>query len=72
MEKLIGLKDLRLNMDKYVAEIKAGKSFVVLKQSKPIFKLTPVDIDNDRWEEVIDFTKIKRGGVDIDALLAAL
>jgi len=72
METLIGLKDLRLNMNKYVAEIKAGKSFVVLKQSKPIFKLTPVDADDDRWEEVVDFTKIKRGGVDIDALLAAL
>lgn len=71
MENLIALKDLRLNMDKYAAEVKAGKSFIVLKQSKPLFRITPIDEDNN-WEEVINFTKIKKGGVDIDALLAAL
>lgn len=71
MEKLIALKDLRLNMEKYSAQVKAGKSFIVLKQSKPIFRITPIDEDNE-WEEVINFTKIKKGGVDLDALLAAL
>lgn len=71
MEKLIGLKDLRLNMNKYADEVKAGKSFIVLKQSKPLFKLSPVD-DDDNWEEVINFAKIKKGGVNIDELLAAL
>lgn len=71
MEKLIGLKDLRLNMDKYASEVKAGKSFIVLKQSKPLFKLSPVGED-DAWEEVINFAKIKKGGVNIDELLAAL
>jgi len=71
MEGLIALKDLRLNMDKYATEVKAGKSFIVLKQSKPLFKLTPIDEDNS-WEEVINFAKIKKGGVNIDELLAAL
>ena len=71
MESLIALKDLRLNMDKYTAAVKAGKSFIVLKQSKPIFKLSPVDEDA-RWEEAVNFTKIKKGGVDIDELLKAL
>jgi len=71
MENLIALKDLRLNMEKYATEVKAGKSFIVLKQSKPLFKITPID-DDDSWEEVINFTKIKKGGVDLDALLAAL
>jgi antitoxin (DNA-binding transcriptional repressor) of toxin-antitoxin stability system len=71
MESLIALKDLRLNMDKYASEVKAGKSFIVLKQSKPIFKLSPVDEDG-RWEEAVNFTKIKKGGVDIDELLKAL
>jgi len=71
MESLIALKDLRLNMEKYTAEVKAGKSFIVLKQSKPIFKLSPV-YEDGRWEEVINFTKIKKGGVDIDELLKAL
>lgn len=71
MENLIGLKDLRLNMDKYTAEVKAGKSFIVLKQSKAIFKLAPIDDDGD-WEELINFAKIKKGGVNIDELLAVL
>ena len=71
MENMIALKDLRLNMDKYANEVKTGKSFIVLKQSKPLFRLTPIDEDN-RWEEVINFTKIRKGGVNIDELLAAL
>lgn len=71
MESLIALKDLRLNMDKYAKEVKAGKSFIVLKQSKPLFKLSPVNEDSD-WEEVINFAKIKKGGVNIDELLASL
>lgn len=71
MENLIGLKDLRLNMEKYATAVKAGKSFIVLKQSKPLFKITPVNEDGE-WEEVVNFTKVKRGGIDIDELLAAL
>ncbi len=71
MESLIALKDLRLNMDKYASEVKAGKSFIVLKQSKPLFKISPVSEDGD-WEEAVNFTKIKKGGVSIDELLKAL
>jgi antitoxin (DNA-binding transcriptional repressor) of toxin-antitoxin stability system len=71
MENLIALKDLRLNMEKYAAKVKFGQSFIVLKQSKPIFRITPVDEEND-WQEVVDFTKIKKGGVNIDELLNRL
>jgi len=71
MENLIALKDLRLNMDKYANKVKAGESFVVLKQSKPLFKITPINEDNN-WEEVINFAKLKKGGVSIDELLAVL
>lgn len=71
MESLIALKDLRLNMEKYANEVKAGKSFIVLKQSKPLFKITPVAEDGD-WEEVINFAKIKKGGVNIKELLSSL
>jgi antitoxin (DNA-binding transcriptional repressor) of toxin-antitoxin stability system len=68
MDNLIGLKDLRLNMNKYVNEVKAGKSFIVLKQSKAIFKLTPIDED-ENWEEVVNFAKIKKGGVNLKELI---
>lgn len=74
MENIIALKELRLNMEKYANEVKSGKSFIVLKQSKPIFKLSPVNesANDERWDEVINFTEIKKGGVDIDSLLKAL
>jgi antitoxin (DNA-binding transcriptional repressor) of toxin-antitoxin stability system len=72
METLIGLKDLRLHMDKYATEVSAGKTFTVLKQNKPVFKITPVDAPSEEWEEVINFAKIKKGGVNIDELLAIL
>ena len=71
MENLVSLKELRLNMEKYANQVKSGKSFIVLKQSKPLFKVSPIN-ESDDWEEVINFTKIKKGGVNIDELLAAL
>lgn len=71
MEKLVALKELRLNMGKYAKEVQSGKSFIVLKQSKPLFKISPVENEGD-WEEIINFAKIKKGGVKIDELLKAL
>ena len=41
-----------------------------MKNNKPIFKIFP--IDNEKWEEVIDFTKIQKGGINIDDLLKRL
>ena len=71
MENIIALKDLRLNMAKYVQEIKSGRSFVVVKRSKPIFRIAPLESDN-QWEEIGDFTKINKGGVDIDDIMTRL
>ena len=68
MEKIIGLKELRQKMSKYAQEVKKGHSFIIVKQSKPLFKITPLD----EWEEVADFTKIKKGGVDIKEILSRL
>lgn len=71
MNKIIGLKELRQNVTKYARKVKAGESFIVVKRSAPLFKITPIDEDL-KWEEVIDFTKIHRGGVDIDEVLKRL
>jgi prevent-host-death family protein len=71
MENLVGLKDLRLNMEKYAQKVKAGQSFVVVKKNKPLFRLSSIN-ENEKWEEMIDFTKIKNGGVNIDESLAHL
>ncbi len=69
---IVGLKDLRQNSARYANLVRQGQSFVVVKRSKPLFKLSPVDAADELWEEVVDFTKIKRGGIAIKELLARL
>lgn len=71
MEKIVGLKEFRNNVEAYTLKVKRGDSFIVVKRSKPIFKIAPVT-EGEEWEEVIDFTKIKRGGVKIEELLFRL
>jgi hypothetical protein len=41
-----------------------------MRKNKPLFRLSP--IDDSEWETVIDFTKIKKGGVKIEDLLSRL
>ena len=66
----IKLKSLRENLESYRQKFKAGESFIVIRRSEPIFKISPVD--DEAWEEVIDFTKIKKGGVEINEVLKRL
>lgn len=70
MKKIIGLKEFRNNTDIWIRHIKQGHDLIVLKRSEPVFKVSA--INDGEWEEVIDFTKIKRGGVNIKELLDRL
>lgn len=70
MNNLVGLKELRENLEQYVRLVEQGKSLVVLRRSRPLFRITP--IEEEEWEEVIDFTKIRRGGASIKELLSRL
>ena len=74
LEKIIGLKDLRLNAKNYIDAASRGQSFTVVNRSQPIFKVIPVDEWGDEgvWETVIDFTKIKKGGVPFKELIKKL
>ena len=71
---IIGLKDLRENMDKFISQVKRGKSFIVIKRSKPVFKLTPLDSWGDEgvWETVADLTKIDKRGIPTERILKYL
>jgi len=71
MKNVIGLRELREKTQGLISKIEKGASFLVLKKSKPIFRVVPVDED-EQWEEVINFTKIKRGGVNIKEILSRL
>jgi antitoxin (DNA-binding transcriptional repressor) of toxin-antitoxin stability system len=72
MTTIIGLKDLRENIDNYISQLHKGKSFLVVRRSRPVFRLEPPDADAYQWERVIDFGKIKKGGVDLNDILARL
>ena len=72
MDNLIGLKKLRQYTERYITEVQKGKSFIVVRRSKPIFRLSPPDEETGQWERVIDFTTIRRGGASLKDLLSRL
>lgn len=72
MKNIIGLKELRENVDAYVSQIEKGKSFTVVRRSRPLFRIVPPEEDQELWETVVDFTKIKKGGIPIKDLLSRL
>lgn len=71
--KIIGLKELRQNTENYIKAIeKKGDTFVVVRRSRPVFKIAPINEEDENWETVVDFTKIRKGGVDLNDLLSRL
>ena len=70
-ESIVGLKELRSNVQKYILRVENGESLIVVRRSLPIFKISPPETE-ESWEEVIDFTKIKKGGVELKDILSRL
>ena len=68
---IIGLKELREKTAHYIGQVAKGRSFTVIRRARPIFKIVPVDEwgDEGHWETMIDFTKIRKGGMPIEELL---
>lgn len=72
MEHVIGLKELRENVDTYVAAVKKGGRFLVVRKSKPVFLLTsPRELDG-AWETALDFTEFYAHGIPARRLLKKL
>ncbi|MEK9173418.1 MAG: hypothetical protein AAB594_02515 [Patescibacteria group bacterium] len=70
-KNIVGLKELRENVEDYISLVEKGQSFIVVRKSKPVFKISS-PTEEDSWETVIDFTKIKKGGVAISEILSRL
>ena len=70
MPSIIGFKDLRENAEKYINAISRGRSFTVVRRSKPIFNIMPVDEWGDEgiWETVADFRDKKGVGIEAGKL----
>lgn len=72
MRTIIGLKELRENVDAYVSQIERGRSFTVVRRSRPLFRIVPPDEDEGLWETVVDFTKFYKNGIPARDLLKKL
>lgn len=71
-KNIVGLKELRNNIETYIQKIHRGESFIVVRRSEPVFKVSPPTEDESSWETVIDFTKIKTGGVSVGDIISRL
>lgn len=69
--EIVGLRELRENIDTYISQVKRGKSFIVVRRSKPVFKIVSPD-EEELWETVADFTKIRKEGIPAKQLLTRL
>lgn len=73
MPNIIGVKELRENLSVYTDQVRRGKSFTVVRRSKPLFMMVPINEDDGgNWERVADFTKINKNGVDAREVLKYL
>lgn len=73
MTNSISIKQFRNNMAKIATEAEKGSSFIVIRRSKPSFKIVPFNGEDDGWETVVDFTeKGKKTGENIKDVLKAL
>jgi prevent-host-death family protein len=70
MATIIGLKELRENAEAVAERVKRGETFVVVKRSKPIFRLLPVTEAAFKDEELTAWTSqaIDRYRPALDAL----
>ena len=67
----VSLKQLREQFPYYIDAVSKGKSFTVMKRSKPVFRIGPVSDDGD-WDTIADFTSIDKRGVAADEILEQL
>ena len=72
MEHIIGPKQPRQSAGTYIDHARHGQRFIVPRRSKAFSKKVPVNEADAGWEEVVDFTKVKRGGVRMEDVLARL
>jgi prevent-host-death family protein len=71
-KSVVGLKELRENMETYIDRVNKGESITIFRRSTPLFKITPVSSDEAGWETIVDFKKEFGAGIPIDELLASI
>ncbi len=70
-ETIVGLKELRNDLERYTKQVRRGKSLIIVRRSKPLFKIVPVDEEGE-WESIVDFTEFYKEGIPAKKLLLKL
>lgn len=70
-KSVVGLKELRANMETYIKRVEKGESITITRRSTPLFVISPVD-EEGQWETVIDFVKETGKGMPIQELIVSL
>lgn len=77
MPEIIGVKELYKNLNKIYKRTAKGESFIVVKRSKPVFRVVPYKIDiKQKWErknkkytlkdlEKLQFSTLKGGHTNL-------
>lgn len=69
---IVGVKELRENLDHYIDKVSKGASFTVVRRSKAVFTIVPLD-EEEQWETVFDATRDNKGkGIPAEDILKAL
>ena len=58
-DKMIGIKELHQNLKTVSEEARQGQSFIVIKNSKPVFKIVPLGENTLPKYSLSDFKKIQ-------------
>lgn len=67
--QIVALKDFRLNAQSYINKVAKGESFVVVKRSRPAFRMEPIE---DQWETIADFSDLPGGGIRLEEFITRL
>ena len=75
----VGLQEFRAHAARYINAATKGRRFTVHRRAQPLFTIAPAaeaaynldEVDGKGWETLIDFTKIRKGGVPIEEVIAS-
>ena len=57
MDKIISMKDIRLSLATIAKRAEAGERFVVVRDSKPVFRIEPCSADASQMDKKISFSE---------------
>ena len=70
---IVGLKELRNNMEEYITRVGNGESIIVFRRTTPLFQLTPLSSGHEAgWETIIDFQAEFGEGMPIEELMHSI